>query len=214
MKKLEPPPQTPSEFFSSLFGASFPGKLAIWTKQDLTTKFFSADELVKAERYCMRKAETSDVYFGVGLVRADLTSGRGKADDVTAIPGLWLDIDVGTEGHKGAKYPPDINTAWKIVKEFPVKPSLAVHSGYGLHVYWLFSELLVTDTPEKRAKAATLSSNFQLKMRDSFAVHGYKVDNTSDLSRVLRVVGTNNHKQDQTKSVRVKYPKPQKEESK
>ena len=211
MNKQEKTPQTPAEQFGALFGSDFPGKLAIWSKQDLSTTFFSAGEMAKAERYCLRMAATKDVYFGIGLVRADLTSGRGKADDVVAIPGLWLDIDTGTEGHKGAKYPPDINTAWRIAKEFPVKPSLAVHSGYGLHVYWCFNELLVTDTPDKRARAAALSSDFQKQMRDMFASHGYKLDNTSDLARVLRVVGTKNHKAENEKPVRVIFPKSKEE---
>ena len=84
---------------------------------------------------------------------------------------------------------------------------MVVHSGYGLHAYWLFDELLLLDTPEKREKAAALSSNFQKKMRDLFASHGFKIDNTGDLARVLRVVGTRNHKNESPKKVRVLYPK-------
>lgn len=200
-------PKTPSEQFKTLFRKNFPGKIAIWSKQDKSTSFFTADELAQAEKYCLKKAQTSDVYFGVGLVRDDLTNGRGKAEDVIAIPGLWLDIDIGAAGHKGIAYPPDIQSAWKIVLEFPVKPSMVVHSGYGLHAYWLFDELLLLDTPEKREKAAALSTSFQQKLRDLFATHGFKIDNTSDLARVLRVVGTRNHKNESIKKVRVIYPK-------
>ena len=200
-------PKTPSEHLKAVFGKNFPGKIAIFAKQDKSTTFFNADELAKMEKYCLKKAQTSDVYFGVGLVRDDLTNGRGKAEDVIAVPGTWLDIDIGAAGHKGVAYPPDIQSAWKIVLEFPVKPSMVVHSGYGLHAYWLFDELLLLDTPEKREKAAALSTSFQQKLRDLFATHGFKIDNTSDLARVLRVVGTRNHKNESIKKVRVIYPK-------
>ena len=203
----------PYDQFTAMFGKDFAGKMAIWSKQDMQTAFFSSDELAEAEKYALKKAETCDVYVGVGLVRDDIASGRGKADDVVALPGFWLDVDLGSTGHKGTQYPPDQKTAWAIVKMFPVKPSLVVHSGYGLHVYWLFEHLLVLDTPERREKAAALSKKFQKKMQDLFAAQGYKIDNTSDLPRVLRVVGTINHKAGQRKKVRAIYPK-QKEEHK
>lgn len=203
----------PYDQFTAMFGKDFAGKMAIWSKQDMQTAFFSSDELAEAEKYALKKAETCDVYVGVALVRDDIASGRGKAEDVVALPGFWLDVDLGSTGHKGTQYPPDQKNAWAIVKMFPVKPSLVVHSGYGLHVYWLFEHLLVLDTPERREKAAALSKKFQKKMQDLFAAQGYKIDNTSDLPRVLRVVGTINHKAGQRKKVRAIYPK-QKEEHK
>ena len=202
---------TPSSQFAALFGKDFTDSLVIWTKQDKKTAFFSSDKLAEAEKYALEKAKTCDVYVGVALVRDGIASGRGKVEDVVALSGFWLDVDLGSTGHKGVKYPPDQKTAWAILKMFPVKPSLVVNSGYGLHVYWLFEHLLVLDTPEQRAKAAALSKKFQKKMQDLFAVQGYKIDNTSDLSRVLRVVGTINHKAGQRRKVRAIYPK-QKEE--
>lgn len=205
-------PTTPSEQFRLLFGSDFPGKIAVWSKQDKGTAFFGAGEMARAEKHILRRAATSDMYFGVCPVREDLSSGRGKADDVIASPGTWLDIDIGETGHKGKKYPPDRNTAWKIVREFPIRPSLMVNSGYGLHAYWLFDKLLILDTPEKRAKAASLSSEFQQKMRSLFTRHGFELDNTSDLARVLRIVGSLNHKTEKAKEVRVIYPQSKEEE--
>ena len=41
-------PKTPSEQFKTIFSKNFPGKIAIWSKQDKSTSFFTADELAQA----------------------------------------------------------------------------------------------------------------------------------------------------------------------
>jgi hypothetical protein len=49
------------------------------------------------------------------------------------IPGLWVDIDFKDlpNGHEDAL---------ALIEKFPLKPSLVVWSGHGLHLYWLFHE--------------------------------------------------------------------------
>ena len=196
-------PKNPRYQFEALFGKDFPGKIAIWTKQDKQTAFFTSKDIDKAESYCLRRAATQDVYYGVGLVREKLEGGRGKEEDIIALPGFWLDVDFGEDGHKATKYPPSLQEACRVVQQFPLRHSLMISSGYGLHVYFLFDQLLQLNTSEDRAKAKALSSGFQKKFNELFAAEGYKLDNTSDLSRVLRVAGTKNHKNGSKKDVKV-----------
>ena len=200
------------KFLRTIFGEQFPGKLSIWTKQDRKTRFFGGDELTECAKYCMDRSQDSDVYFGACLLRANIPPGRrGTADDVVAMPGLWLDIDVGSEGHTGKNYPPDVQTAWKLVRKFPLEPSIAVRTGHGLHTYWCFEDLQMLEDPLTREKAKKLSRDFQAVMAKNFRDFGFDLDNVGDLARVLRVPGTRNFKTKDVKDVKIIHVKGKKD---
>ena len=63
---------------------------------------------------------------------------RGKIDDIIGIPGLWLDLDYDSPGAHKARHPlpQDEDAALSLLDAAPYKPSLIVHSGHGLQVYW------------------------------------------------------------------------------
>src|SRR5690606_4012326 len=119
---------------------------------------------------------------------------RGENEDVLAIPGLWIDVDIASGAHKERALPDTLDEAVDLVRSFQKEPSILVHSGHGLHAYWLFNEPMYIETPEDQAKAETLLSRFQATIRGAAAKRGWKLDNTSDLARVLRVPGTMNYK--------------------
>ena len=75
----------------------------------------------------------SNAYHTLGLLNARPTQGRGKMDEVIAIPGLWMDIDCASGTHTKMDLPDSIPTALTFLRQFPLKPSLVVNSGGGLH---------------------------------------------------------------------------------
>lgn len=135
-----------------------------------------------------------DVYFGLGATTRPMGEfERAKSEYVSAIPGLWIDIDVKHPVHKIQELPPDIPAAMGLLPD-ELPPSLIVWSGYGIHVYWLFKELWEFDTPEECVRAAGLLRALQAVVKQNAAQKGWKIDTTADLARVLRVPGTMNRK--------------------
>lgn len=133
-----------------------------------------------------------DVYFGLGLSEKSFASTcRIKADDVKAIPGLWLDLDISNGVHKKENIFPSIKEAMQFLKELKHYPNLIVSSGGGLHCYWLFDKLLKLPHPELNRQCQELSYGWQKYCQDSCE---YVIDSTFDLARVLRVPGTINAK--------------------
>lgn len=152
-----------------------------------------------------------DIYFGTSLSdhkRSD--SERVKNDDASAILGLRIDIDIASpdvpDAHKAEWLPRDYDEAMRIIDALP-EPTIIVHSGNGIHAHWLFDEAFKLDTPERRASAMTLMDDWIAIIRARADEVGrevatsigrepqaFHIDGTQDLSRVLRVAGTLNHK--------------------
>lgn len=200
MLKIAPTPEAENieginNFFSAFYGNA-PGALGIWEKQNKHTSWFSATQRDEAARACLEMVDRGlDVYYSVCLQEKALTaSKRGSTDTVSTIPGLWVDIDILGPGHSSSELPPTAEDALRIIKVLPFEPSVIVHSGGGLHAYWLFKEPWVLASPEDRNKAQGLSNQFQLVLRQEATRNGWKLDSTADLARVLRVPYTKNFK--------------------
>jgi P4 family phage/plasmid primase-like protien len=183
------------EFFSAFYG-DCPGFLTIWDKQSKQTRYYSTTQFTEAAEACHKLAGRGlDVYFGVGLQEKALSpSTRGSAGTVSGIPGLWVDIDIAGPGHSSSDLPTTVADALKIIESLPFEPTVVVHSGGGLHVYWLFPKPWVLASEKERADAELLSKNFQQALRLEAKGHGWSLDNTADLARVLRVPCTKNFK--------------------
>lgn len=198
-----PQDMTIVKFFEELYGQNPPGWRVIWTKQDKHSWWFPAANVSEAANRCREQAGYCDVYFGLGLQKDRLTtSKRGKATDVIAIPGLWLDVDCRGGTHT-ANNLPTFDEAKDFLSEFPLPPSVIVHSGGGEHAYWLFNKLWVFQNGEEHSKASELLSRFQNAFIALAGSRGWRIDNTSDLARVLRVPGTLNHKGEQPVPVNI-----------
>ena len=109
-------------------------------------------------------------YLGLGIRRQRPANdrARGKTDDIIGIPGLWLDLDYHSPGAHKVKHPlpPTEDAALSLLDAAPYKPSLIVHSGHGLQVYWLFKELAYFDSPADREAfgvCAAAGNNFSSK---------------------------------------------------
>jgi hypothetical protein len=139
----------------------------------------------------------TNVYFGVGTLTEKPPRGRGKLDLIGGIGAVHLDVDVQATGaHKKQNLPPTIDAAIEFVNAVGLSPSIVVNSGYGLHVYWLLQNFWLFDNPQKRTDAGKLIETWQRMFKWRAGHHGWDVDATQDLTRVLRVPGTLNQKPD------------------
>ena len=183
---------TTQDFFERLFeyceGSSY-----VWTIPDKSTTQFSDWFGMTAKAEAASRVG-KDVYYSVGLVEKSLEQfERAKSTDIIGIPGLWIDIDIASDAHAADNLPPDYTSARGLLPD-NWEPSFVVSSGHGIHVYYLFREMLETKTDEDRAFAMDLLKRMQGTVRTKAQSNGWHVDSTADLCRVLRVPGTINHK--------------------
>lgn len=144
-----------------------------------------------------------DCYYTVCPLSSKPDRGRGEARHAGALPCLWLDIDIAGPGHKDNNYPPTLEAALELARACTLPPSAIVHTGGGIHCYWLLEPWRLKTDSDRQA-AHNLSKAFQ----DSFArpeinPHGYAYDRTADLARILRVPDTQNHKSAPPRPVRL-----------
>lgn len=176
-------------FLRELFGdaVSAERQISIFTLPGERSKRFSSVE--EAESYITSLSKSINIYHGVGLVQG-VTSGRGKAENVVAIGGLWADIDLAGGPH-GKRLPESIEEAHGLL---PIEPSLLVSSGFGVHAYWLFDKPWIFGEGD-REKAGKLAHDFHGLICQAGANLGWKIQNLGELARVLRTPGTQNNKE-------------------
>jgi putative DNA primase/helicase len=186
------------QFFERVHGPEPAGWLILWTRQNIATRAFdfrSEVALDQAVEYCAAKASTFDVYAAAGLQHERPANGsRGGEPGVSALPGLWADIDIAGAAHKADALPPTEQEAQSLIDTVGLEPSIIVHSGFGLQPYWLFREPYRIESDDERRRLKSLSARFQLNLRMRANARGWTLDATADLCRVLRVPGTFNRK--------------------
>lgn len=116
---------------------------------------------------------------------------RGGVEDVTAVLAFGADIDVGKPGT-----PESVDEALVFVTALPLPPSLITCSGGGVQAYWTFREPLTIDTEGERDELRSASVAWGRAVNTWARPHGWTFDSVFDLSRILRVPGTLNHKED------------------
>ena len=169
----------PSEFLKALWGERPDGRILIWTLKDKRSHWIS--EPTTADSW----EGHDDVYTGMAKSAwVDRTpSERVLASQAFAIPGLWLDLDFGTE-HKQHTYFPDEFATVEFIASIDAEATLIVNSGNGKHVYWLFPEPLKLLNAESRLAAAELIEAWHTHLRN---ITEYHIDSTHDLARILRL---------------------------
>lgn len=187
----------------------------VWSSADKLTRWRRAHEpgaVASLIAELDEQPRANAIYIGMGLMDAPrgtvmhtdaagepVTKGRTRNEDVRGLVGLWADIDIAGEGHADAHYPDTVEAARKIIDAVRLKPTLVVHSGGGLQVYWMFSEPWLTadaDDPEaERLKMAQLVHDWTRTIQyQAERIGRYKVDSVFDLARLLRPAGTTNRK--------------------
>ena len=184
----------PEEFLTYLWGPKPPGKILIWTMPDKLSYWFHRPAGVNA---LVKASPNKDFYAGMALAPATLhTARRTKAHQTTAIPALWADVDFRHDVHKEPNLPPSAEAALETLQAMPDPPTMVIHSGHGLQAYWVLTRPWVFDSPMDRIKANTLTQYWHQRISLVFGAQGWSVDATHDLSRVMRLPGTTNFKQE------------------
>ena len=136
-----------------------------------------------------------DVYVGCCALRRKPGRGsRGGEAEAAFFPGAWVDVDINRspDGHGGfvAGHAPSQAEALAEINRLAM-PTLVVTSGYGFQPWYLLDEpLTLTDVAGQR-RAKRIVYGIQRRLEHDA---GWKVDNTADLARVLRLPGTLNTK--------------------
>ena len=167
-----------------------------WVEDSFRSKWFRSTQRKAVVQHIVRQARRYNVYLGLGLRHPECTptpGTRGERAEVYALPGLWIEFDHNAGVHT-AKHLPTPDELLNFIQSLPFRFSLLIDSGGGYHGYVLFKELWVLDTEAKRDAADLLLKRFQRTIQEQAAAHGWKVDSTADLPRVLRPTGTLNHK--------------------
>lgn len=142
----------------------------------------------------INKYRGKNIYIGCGWTDQDFGRKlRAKSNQIIAIPGLWTDIDVGTE-HKKKNLPPTIEDAQKLLRQIVPVPTVVVNSGHGMHMWWLFTQPWQFENDDDRKLASQLLEAWQSYIRSHFKIAGWDLDGTADLPRILRPAGTTNYK--------------------
>jgi len=197
MGNVKPDHKKVKDFLAMLWGGAEEGLLSLVEihADRLYPNFWSVKNYGSLIKVFSEQAEQADLYHCIGLLLDRPKKGRGAEADVIAIPGLWFDLDC-LEGKHNQQDLPSKAEALAFIHEFPLRPSILIWSGGGLHAYWLFKKPLYFHTPEEREAVKDLSSRFQRSILQRSEARGWKLDNTSDLVRLLRLPGTLNHKCD------------------
>lgn len=183
------------EFFAEIYKGCDEGYITLTLLPERRTLWFKLSELEKLEQAIKKYSNKTNVYFGVCLRKRILPNNlRGKDNDISTVTTLYADIDIKSKAHAQTALPSSVKEAADFLNSLPLKATIIVNSGNGLHAYWLL------DTPVKIQSAKDqeyISSVFKgwsrllsLKANEL----GWKLDNVSDLARVLRVPGSINHK--------------------
>lgn len=134
------------------------------------------------------------VYFGLGLSGQNPGPHRRcKSEEIVALPGFGVDLDVAGPAHTKLGLPRTKEEAYRILPtDFP--PTIVVDSGHGLQAFWLLRERWELASDDERRHAAALSQRMHRWVESRATALGYTVDSVYDLSRVFRLPGTVNKK--------------------
>ena len=182
-------------FFNQLYGKiTAPHFAYLWTKQHGTFSFAISD-IIQRMAMARKAVELSDkcldIWHSVNIVNIEPTSfKRGDETVVSYQIACVVDIDIRSDAHKGD--PTKLADSFDEAKSFlPFTPSLIIHSGYGLHAYYIFeTPIKITNDNREEIKRR---NNLLLDVIRSRA-NGITIDGVGDLPRIMRTPSTLNYK--------------------
>jgi hypothetical protein len=177
------------------------GKIAIWTLQDKVSRYF--DDIEEATDYCHTECLGKDTYNQIAMVPDGLKPNeRASEDQVTALVALHADLDFAGEGKK-KRYPKNREMVEAILRETGVTFSELYNTGGGMQSLWVFQYPWILKTAKDRSEAKELARVWNMTLREICQGFNCTIDSTFDLSRLLRVPGTFNHKYGEPRPVEV-----------
>lgn len=154
-------------------------------ERKMCRQFFDTRE--ECEEVALALADGADIYVGVNTRRTDR---NGKKDNLAWSGAYFCEIDAG----EGKPYP-DADAIMAVLDEFRPASSIRVLSGSGVHSYWRLEWPLPLATPAQVAEYE--------RMTRGLASHLKADKGTWDATRVLRLPGTQWHKGDPAREVKL-----------
>jgi hypothetical protein len=157
--------------------------------------FFTMEQLPEADAFMRQAALHHEVYCTVAALDRHPPHGkRGDGSHIGHISAFIFDFDVlnpdNLKAHAETAIPQSIDALQAFMDDIGLPPpSALVHSGNGLHPYWFLDGAMPAheaQTAHRRFQRAIIELAREKKR--------WKLDNTSDLARVLRYPGTWNRK--------------------
>jgi len=183
------------EFYNELFNEKPENHwIYLWEKDNnkKTTTWYKNTEELAGDTI-----DKAEIFFGTGSTEKKGGVGtRIKSKDIDGLGFFHLDIDIGKKNKK--RIPDTLKEAIDIANT-AFTPSVLVHSGHGIHAYYLFDEYLTSDLKEVEKLHARFQS-FHEKQS------GFAIDHTHDLARVLRCPFTMNKKSKPKKTYIIDSP--------
>jgi hypothetical protein len=191
-----------ADFFSAIFPPGTPGSVAIVTEKENEEcnhpSFVQPSDIGWMQYVAQWKSINHDTYFAINTVnkaaaQARSDYARGTEAEIVAVTMLAADIDATKPGNKH-HYPPQ-SKILEAIASMPLAPSFINLSGRedgGFHVGWLFTVPVEIHDEAQRAYIKSLSVRWQALLKSK--LRPFDMDGTADLTRVLRPVGTANHK--------------------
>lgn len=184
-----------NDFLKTVYGNCDSGFLTITTLPNAKTVWFEISELENAVRYAENQGTHTNVFFGVGLRKNILKNNlRGGENDISCVTALYADIDIKSDAHAQKSLPQTLDEAVDFLNYLALKPSIIVNSGNGIHGYWIFDTPYKITDLESRNRIVSLFKGFGKYINTEAKKRSWKIDNVSDLARILRLPGTLNYK--------------------
>jgi hypothetical protein len=129
---------------------------------------------------CTTEQKGLDAYFGVALrTRSALKDKKGDAAHCQTLTALFVDADFKLKGEEETR---------RRLAECPLSPSVVVHSGGGLHAYWVLKDPMLLKV------AGGMKQTHDLLQRWAQQFEGVVDLVVSEPVRVLRIPGSTNYK--------------------
>lgn len=184
-------------FFNQLYGKIMALNFSYLTtfKNGIETYSFTIADETQREAMAIKAIELADNAFDVWhcVNPVSVKPSNGKRGDEFAVSfqtANVVDIDIRSNAHKGdtSLLAADFDEAKSFL---PFTPSLIIHSGYGLHAYYIFN--MPITIAEQNRNELKRRNNLLLDVVRKRA-NGKKIDGVGDLPRILRTPGTFNYK--------------------
>lgn len=183
------------EFFSEIYKDCDEGYITLTLLPRRKTLWFKVSELNKLCDSVKKYGTKTNTFFGVGLRKKILPNNlRGRDSDILAVSSLYSDIDVKSCAHAQNALPKSVDEAIEFLNSLPLSPSIIVNSGNGLHAYWLLDVPFKIQNSKDKEYISSIFKGWSKFVNTNAKKRGWKLDNVSDLARVLRVPGSINFK--------------------
>ena len=189
----------PLEYFKLLYGPLSPEEhltLSWFVGKRCYSKRFKRGDLEAFVTKALKVGETHNTFYGSDPTSLSMeSSARGSNEHVTAMMALRVDIDLlRLEAHAQRELPKTLEEIKVFINEELPPPTVIIFTGHGVHLIYIFAETMyITDDPSRK-RASEVQQAFHRYVSAKASRRGWKIDNCSDLARMLRFPGTMNLK--------------------